>query len=449
MISMNLNRAAELLNCETPVSNPVFTGVSIDSRTISRDELFVAFAGEHVDGHDYLDDASRRGAAGAIVSRDVETDLPVLKCEDTGLALAELSRAWRQQSETTVIGVTGSNGKTTVKEMIACILSPVKPTLVTRGNLNNEIGLPLTLCELDQQHRFAVIEMGAGQPGDIRFLGQLAGHHVALITNAGPAHLERLGSVDQVARVKGEIIETLPGTGTVVLNADDDYIDFWRQLADGRQVIDFGMENVAAVSGTAVNDGDALQLTITHAGQSIDVRLHAEGHHNAMNALSAAACAFAVGLDHEQVRQGLEAFRPVTDRLNHFTTESGATLIKDTYNANPASVAAAIGILAGYPGVRVLVLGDMFELGDEAPAFHFQTGALARRQGIDVLLTLGDLSRHASAGFGENGQHFDDVASLNAALQELLKEQVTCLVKGSRGMRMERIADAMLGKEGV
>lgn len=448
MIAMSLHQAARAIDATLPAENPRFCGVNTDSRTISDGQLFVAIKGERSDGHTYLDQAARQGAGAALVERSMPAPLPQLVCKDSVHALGRLAAHWRQQLQPKLVAITGSNGKTTVKQMLASILSRQGSTLATQGNFNNEIGMPLTLCQLEASHDYAVIEMGAGQAGDIRYLANLAQPDVAVITNAGPAHLERLGTVDHVARVKGELIEALPADGVVVLNIDDARQDVWRELAAQRRIVEVSLNHSAMVCGQteAVEAGQRLRLVIE--SRSIELTLPVAGRHNALNALCAAGAATALQVPLEVIASGLAGFVPAAGRLHRCSLPQGGLLIEDSYNANPASVAAAIEVLSGTQAAhRILVLGDMFELGENAARLHRKVGQAARDAGIDALMTLGSLSAEASDAFGARGAHHDSPEQLIHALKPELGEGVVCLIKGSRGMRMEQISEQLMTPE--
>ncbi|HDP89523.1 MAG TPA: UDP-N-acetylmuramoyl-tripeptide--D-alanyl-D-alanine ligase [Thioalkalivibrio sp.] len=423
----------ELIGADAPID-----GVSTDTRSIRADELFVALRGQRFDAHDFVPDLE--AAAAVMVEHLCDTVLPQVLVEDTRLALGRLARAWRARLSLTVVGLTGSNGKTTVKEMLAAILRECGTVLATRGNLNNDIGLPLTVLALRAEHDFAVIEMGANHAGEIAYLTAIAQPHVALITNAGRAHLEGFGSVEGVAQAKGEIFQGLPADGIAVINADDVYADYWRGLNADRRVLTFGAEQPADFSG-ALDASGRMHLD-TPAG-AVDLDFALSGRHNLLNALCAAAAASAAGASLSAIRQGLAAMRAVAGRLQVRPGHRGATLIDDSYNANPGSLRAAIDVLAARSGQRYLVLGDMGELGGDAAELHAEAGAYARAAGIDRLYALGPMSAAAVEAFGQEGRHFEDWKALARAVDAELAGDVTVLVKGSRAMRMERVVAAL------
>ena len=438
---MALAEAAAIVGARArPVGR--FSGVTTDSRSLRAGELFVALEGPRFDGHDYLDAAAAAGAAAALVRR-AHPALPCIEVADPLAALAQLAAAWRARFDIPLVAVTGSSGKTTVKELLAAALAGLGPVLATRGNRNNHIGVPLTLLELRDAHRAAVIEMGMNHAGEIAHLADLARPTVGVIGNAGAAHLEGLGSVAAVARAKGELIEHLPPNAVAVLNADDANLPLWRDLAGARRVVSFGLDRPADVSAdyALAADGSAIELH-TPAGD-VSTRLPLLGRHNVMNALAACAAALAVGGRLADIATGLASVRPVPGRLYALPGKGGARLIDDSYNANPLSVHAAIAVLSGLPGERALVLGDMGELGAEGARLHAQCGAAARAAGIEHLITLGPLSAHAAAAFGAGAVACTGLERAIDAAGALLRPDLTVLVKGSRSAGMERVVRAL------
>ncbi len=438
---MSLAILADVLKSPLVGRDAVFTGVCHDTRNLQPGDLYVAIKGEHFDGHSFLAEAIAAGAAGALLARDMETPLPYVRVPNTRLALGNLAAFWRNQfRDIPVIAVTGSNGKTTVKEMIGAILGETGPGCVTRGNLNNDIGVPLTLARLRAEHRYAVIEMGMNHLGEIEYLSRLTHPTIALITNAGEAHLAGVGTVEDIARAKGEIFIGLSRDGTAVLNADDAYFALWRTLTGLKRSITFGLDKPADVSAQyrLTDTGSAIHLKTTTHGE-IDMRVPLLGRHNVMNTLAATGAAIAAGASLEQVRTGLEKLKAVSGRLEVKPGISGARVIDDTYNANPASLAAGIQVLREFGGERVLVMGDMAELGATAADIHHRVGELANRLGIQRLFAIGELSRVAVAGFGKGARHFESPEALIEALLDCMHADMTVLVKGSRVMRMERV----------
>lgn len=429
-------------------ADAAFDGVTTDSRQVSIGNLFVALRGERFDAHDFLSDVAAKGAAAVVVERVPDgLTVPALVVPDTRIALGEIGAYWRRQFTLPVIGVTGSNGKTTVKEMIASILGAAfgaDNTLATRGNLNNDIGVPLTVFRLNAAYKAAVIELGMNHPGEIAAITAIAQPTVGLVNNAQREHQEFMESVEAVARENGGVILGLPADGVAVFPADDTYTSLWRAYAGQRKTLTFGLLQDADVTCTFVVNDFGSDLSITAGGKHFQVKLSAAGVHNVRNALAATACALAIGVSQDAIVRGLEAFAPVNGRLQRKTAKSGALVIDDTYNANPDSVRAAIDVLSHAAAPRVLVLGDMGEVGDEGPQFHVEIGAYARDQGIEHLLTLGDLARHASSTFGAKAQHFDDIDSINRAAEALVSADTTALVKGSRFMKMERVVQHLV-----
>jgi UDP-N-acetylmuramoyl-tripeptide--D-alanyl-D-alanine ligase len=440
---MNLSTAAKVLDASLHGPDAVFTSVESDSRTLHPGALFVALTGPRFDGHDYVSAAASAGAAGALLSRDVDEAIPYLRVDDTRAGLARLAAHWRRRFAIPVVGVTGSSGKTTVKEMIGAALARSGDGVVTRGNLNNEIGVPLTLLRLRESHRFAVIEMGMNHPGEIDRLSAMAVPTVAVITNAGPAHLEGLGSVEAVARAKGEILAGLAPDGVACLNADDPFLPLWQDMAGPRRVVTFGLSPEADVRAAyeCGFDGSDLRL-VTPAGDT-RMRLALPGRHNVSNALAAAAAAIAARASVDDIRAALEAMVPVDGRLRPRTGLRGARILDDSYNANPASVLAGLEVLRTFDGETIAVLGDMAELGRGAEVGHREVGRAARRLGVDTVLAVGANAGAVTGGFGEGARAFPDIDALLDDLRPRLHEGVAVLVKGSRSSRMERVVEAV------
>jgi UDP-N-acetylmuramoyl-tripeptide--D-alanyl-D-alanine ligase len=428
-----------------------FLAVGTDSRAVIPGMLFVALKGERFDGHDYVREVLARGAAGAMVERawaEANPGLPLIPVNDTRLALGQLAAAWRGRFAIPLLGITGSNGKTTVKEMCAAILRAQfggarESVLATEGNFNNDIGLPLTLLKLRPTHRAAVIEMGMNHAGEIDYLTRLAAPTVALVNNAQRAHLEGLGTVQDVALAKGEIFVGLAPDGVAVFNADDPQAGIWRELSRDRRQVSFGLDHEADVRGTFIPHGLGGELRLDTPDGHFTVALAVPGRHNARNACAAAAAALAAGATPDAVKQGLEIFTGVKGRLQRRVGRHGALVVDDSYNANPDSMRAAIDVLASVPGKRIFVMGDMGEAGSAAAQFHDEIGGYAKSHGIDRLFCLGEMSVAAAANFGEGGQHFTRIEDLLKALAGELDAQTTVLVKGSRFMKMERVVAAL------
>ena len=441
----------------------VFTGVSTDSRNLAAGELFVALRGVRYDGHDYVEMALKTGAVAVMVDaawagnhEELARDLPLVIVADTRRALGELAASWRGRFSLPLIGVTGSNGKTTVKEMCAAILreqarrdgfDPDSSILATVGNLNNDIGMPLMLLRLRSHHRAAVIEMGMNHSGEIDYLSNIARPTVALVNNAQRAHLAGLGGLPAIARAKGEIFAGLADGGVAVINVDDPSSDVWRELAGAHRVVGFGLSESSASHAevTARYTPRALgcDLELRTPAGTAKLALKVAGRHNAMNALAATAATLAVGVSLDAVAGALSAYAGAKGRLQMRPALAGACLIDDSYNANPDSVCAAIDVLAALPTKKILVLGDMGEVGEAAAQIHDEIGGYAKSMGIDRLLALGDHAATAAHNFGPGGTHFRNVESLLEALTPLIDSTTTVLVKGSRFMKMERVADAI------
>ncbi|MEA3118900.1 MAG: UDP-N-acetylmuramoyl-tripeptide--D-alanyl-D-alanine ligase [Paraburkholderia sp.] len=482
MTMLTLAEAAGLIPGATACGDAAatFARICTDSRMAGPGDLFVALKGERFDAHDFLPDVAKRGVS-AVLAAHVPPgwNLPALIVADTRAALGALASGWRRRFAIPLVAVTGSNGKTTVKEMIASIFAAAcgaNARLATLGNLNNEIGLPITLLRLNAAHKLAVVELGINHPGETDTLAKLAKPTIALVNNAQREHQEFMETVEAVALEHASVIHALGPDGVAVFPADDPYAGIWRVAATGNRIIDFALLPEAALAATAgaaqqevaavVGEFARNRLRVnTHAGE-FEATLQVLGAHNARNALAATAAALAAGVSLDAIRRGLEAFSPVKGRLQAKRAEigslAGATVIDDSYNANPDSMRAAIDVLAAQPTPRVLVMGDMGEVGDHGPAFHGEIGAYARERGIDALYGLGDATRDACAAFVAAPQaaaaamtvagaaavaqahHFDDVVALiDALLQAQFGASATVLVKGSRFMRMERVVDAL------
>ena len=430
-----------------------FNGISTDSRSAAPGTLFIALRGEKFDAHHYMGGLAERGVSAVVVERlPKNVDLPALIVPDTRIALAAIARYWRRQFTLPVIGVTGSNGKTTVKEMLASILQVAAGAdqfLATRGNFNNDIGVPLTVLRLHAACRAAVIELGMNHPGEIAQLAKIAHPTVGLVNNAQREHQEFMASVEAVAIENGAVIQSLPLNGTAVFPADDPFTSLWRGYAKEsgrRKIITFGLTDEADVSCTWKTSGFGSEMQVRARTVTFDVTIMAAGQHNVRNALAAIACALALGIKTEKIARGLAAFQPVNGRLQRKQAINGADVIDDTYNANPDSVRAAIDVLARADGTKVLVLGDMGEVGNDGRKYHEEVGAYACGRGIARLLTMGELAQFSGSAFGAHATHFSDIASLLHALDNLLTPDTTVLVKGSRFMQMERVVQHLTGQ---
>ena len=454
---------AQAISARLEGGNTWFDGVSIDSRVVRPGELFVAIKGERFDGHEFVAQAFSRGAAAAIVAADHAAGLAasaaggrsLLAVDDPLQSLASLAAFWRRRFTLPVVAIVGSNGKTTVKEMTAAILRAANGTdrvLATAGNLNNHIGLPLMVLRLRPMHLVAVFEIGMNHVGETAQLGEIAQPTIAVLNNAQREHQEFMKSVADVAAEHATILGTLQPRGIAVINADDDYAPFWNEVvarrnAEGASITvrDFGLRAPATVIGRVRSQSWGSLVDVAAPEGSVSVDLKLPGRHNVVNALGAIAAATAAGASLDAVAQGLAEFRPIAGRLQAKTGRNGATLIDDSYNANPDSVRAAIAVLVHATGSKWMVLGDMGEVGEQGAAFHREIGECARAGGVDRLLTLGDLTPHAVSAFGPGGEHFASSEDLIAAIESDLRPDVTVLVKGSRFMRMERIVAALGG----
>lgn len=449
MITMSLTEASKILNIPSIEANVDFTGISTDTRTINKGNLFFAIKGDTFDGHDFIQDAVSKGAAAIVVSKPMHSNCPQLLVKDTILALGQMTSTWRNQFNIPMIGVTGSNGKTTLKNMIGSICKAnchnnQDEVLLTQGNLNNNIGLPLNLARLNKNHRYAVLEMGMNHFGEIAYLTELTKPTIAVINNAGEAHLEGLENVAGVARAKGEIFLGLAKNGIAVLNREDAFFDYWTSLVKDRTLISFGLDAKADVTAKIKKSG--LTEIITPKG-SFTLQLPLLGKHNVRNALAATAVAIAANINLDAIKTGLQNVKPAPGRMQKYQLPNQLTVIDDTYNANPLSLQAAINTLSALTGNKILVLGDMKELGLDAKNLHFIAGQKAHASGIDYLFTFGDLSAAASESFGAKAQHFIEKEALLKALQNYLLPGTTILVKGSRSMRMEQVIAKLLPKE--
>ncbi len=447
---MSLAEAAAATEGRLSGADARFSGVSTDSRSIERDELFVAIRGEHFDGHGFIDVASARGASGAIVDKAFKepSPLPAIVVDDTRKALGRLGGYWRMRFAPVVIAIAGANGKTTTKEMIASILrahAGDESVLATKGNLNTDIGVPMTVLRLGDPHRYCVVELGMNHPGEIEWLAGIAQPTIAIVTNAQREHMEFMRSVEASAEENSNVLRALPPSGIAVVNADDACYPVFIGAAGQRHVVEFGLDRKATVTGTYTLEALQSEIVLKTPAGEARATLAIPGLHNVRNALAAAACAHAVGIPADAIGAGLAAFRPYAGRLEVKTTAAGATLIDDSYNANPDSVRAAIDVLAVCPGPTALVLGDMGEVGAQGPQFHAEVGRYAKEKGINVLLAFGSSSRESAVAFGEGAKHFEDWTEIPSSL----KNTKTMLVKGSRFMRMERVVAALTGEKAV
>ncbi len=445
MITFSLNDIRKILDLPSETANPAFHGISIDSRTIAKNNLFIAIKGEQFDGHDFIKEAEKKGAVAIVVNRKSDTTLPQIIVKDTINALGKITTAWRNQFNLPLIGVTGSCGKTTLKNMIASILraacaNDAAKVIATEGNFNNNIGLPLNLARLTAEHRYGVIEMGMNAFGEISYLTNLVKPAVAVLNNAAPAHLKGVQSLEGVARAKGEIFEGLSSTGIAILNRDDAFFDFWKKLVGSKKIFTFGLENSADVTAEIFSSNFLLK---TPKG-NIEINLPLPGKHNVMNALAATAATLALNIDLAAIKSGLENVKAAPGRMRIHMLENGMRLIDDTYNANPFSTTAAINTLKSFSGRRILVLGEMRELGDNEIEMHTQIGSVAKNANIDFLFTCGKLTENTAKAFGKNAYHFFDQEKLIATLKDYLQPNTTMLIKGSRATQMEKVVAALI-----
>lgn len=446
---MMLSEIATALNASLIGADVNVNSVGTDSRVIANEQLFVAIKGEHFDGNTFASEAIKLGAAAALVSDSKVAASPAVLVNDTRLALGELAHHWRQKFDLPVIAITGSNGKTTVKEMLAAILNAAKGNvLATKGNLNNDIGMPLTLLNLRAEHTYAVIEMGMNHLNEIRYLSNIACPQVAVINNAGTAHIGELGSREAIAEAKGEIFEGLAKDGIAVINADDAFCDYWHSLNQNRKVLTFGLDKKADVSASYQVFATYTQIALKTLEGVVTFNIGALGKHNVSNALAASAVGVALGVANRDIAQGLSQFNGVQGRLRLHTGYQQAVVIDDTYNANPDSMKAAIDVLVAQQSKTtqklLFVMGDMAELGEEATSMHGQIGQYAKQKAVSNLFSFGNFSQLASKEFGAGGQHFDSLEALVSVVKTVMQADTCVLVKGSRSMKMERVVHAII-----
>ncbi len=437
--TVRLAEVAEFIPAKHRGTNVPFQFVSTDTRTIQPGDLFVALVGDHFDGHSYIDLAVEKGACAVVVSKPVETTVPFLLVSDTTKALGRLALFNREKFNKDVVAVTGSSGKTTVKGMMATLLRQQNEVLVTRGNFNNHIGAPITLLRLNQNYDYAMLELGASSEGEIAYIANITKPTVAIITNAMPAHLQGFGDLETIVRTKGEIIDALPDNGTAILNADSEYFEQWLTRADKLSVVSFGLSDKADVraSNIELDVIGCCKFTLHIDEAAAEVHLPVMGKHNVSNALACAAACTALKMPIQLIVSGLQAFEGVEGRLLEKKGLADSVVIDDSYNANPASVRAAIDVLSSRSGHKIFVLGDMGELGVETQMAHAEVGLYANAGNIDELFTLGEFSRGAADSFGENAHWFASHDSLVKFLKRKLKKNVTVLVKGSRSAKMD------------
>lgn len=414
------------------------TGFSTDTRTVVSGDVYFCLRGENFDGHEFVQDAVSKGAKAVVCEKDLITDVPRLLVSDTRNAFGRFAMLWRQQFAKPVVGVTGSNGKTTVKQLLASIFAQAGKVHCTRANDNNEIGVPQTLLGLSEQHDYAVVEMGASDKGEIEWLGELVRPTVSLITNASAAHLEGFGTAQSVAEEKAWIYKSLSANGTAIINADDQFADYWKSVSGKSKVITFG--KTGEVFAERATDGS---IEVHHGGETVQCNYQLAGQHNVQNAAAAAACAIAAGVSLEDIKTGLALAVPVAGRLNFLDLTNGITAIDDTYNANPASTRAAIDVLGEFKGGRYMALGDLLELGVDEVCEHGDIGEYAKANNVDRLFAYGNLSRHAVEKFGSGARWFQSQDDLIDSLLREVSDNCAVLVKGSRSMKMERVTSAL------
>jgi len=450
MTWLRLSDIRSVVEGEWVGADAMFERVSIDTRTLQKGDLYCALVGRRFDGHDFVEQAAQRGATALCVQRRVAVALPQWIVPDTRLALGRLAAWWRTRWGKPIVGITGSNGKTTCKEMIAAILAEAGATWWTQGNLNNDIGVPLTLLGLRDAHRHAVIEMGANHPGEIAYTANLTQPDVAVITNIGPAHIAGFGDTDGVAREKSALFSALTTNGVAVINSDDRYFSFLRDATAGRRVLTFGLTADAEVHVETIGDthiaetGFVTPFTVNALGQRHPMMLALAGRHNIANALAAIAAGLALDIDLATMARGLGKMRPVTGRLQLWRTRQGAWLIDDSYNANPASLHAALDVLRHCPGEHWVALGAFGELGPDSVAIHADLGDALRRAGVTRLWATGEDARWTAERFGKGGTYYQEQSALIDALSAALTGNETLLIKGSRAQQMERVAGALV-----
>ncbi|MDB6096969.1 MAG: UDP-N-acetylmuramoylalanyl-D-glutamyl-2,6-diaminopimelate--D-alanyl-D-alanyl ligase [Francisellaceae bacterium] len=445
MAQLMFSEIAEYLGANLIGKDAPFTGMAVDTRNLKPQELFVALKGQKFDGHYFIKEAEKKGAGGFIVSSYIKTNKPVIQVVNTKIALGKIAQLYRSRFTIPIVAITGSSGKTTFKEMLSSILRKVGPVLATAGNLNNEIGLPLTLSQLKPQHKFAVIEMGARQLNDIHYLMNITNPTHSVITNVGSAHIEIFGNIENIAQTKGEIYQYLDKKGTAFINNDESFAPFWKSLLQGQSLITFGIKNESDMTIHSIQmNARGSDFTLVDAQGSQTIHLKAPGEHNVVNALGAATIARKLGVDYLTIKNGLENFETIEGRLQFKEGIYQALIIDDTYNANPDSMRAGLRVLAKNKVYKIFVMGDMLELGMDAVSQHAEIGAFAKDQGIDQLLAYGQLSLYAVESFGENGLHFEDKRSLLEHLKAQLDNNTCVLVKGSRGMKMEDVVNELV-----
>jgi UDP-N-acetylmuramoyl-tripeptide--D-alanyl-D-alanine ligase len=451
---MQLNEINTIVGGELLGANVPINKISIDTRTLQSGDLYIAIKGENFDGNDFVAQAEAAGAAAVLLGEEIKTVVPKLVVKDTRTALADLARAARQKSALPVCGITGSNGKTTVKEMIATILAVNTEVLSTQGNFNNDIGVPLTLLRLEQKHQYVVVEMGANHPGEIRYTGRIAKPDVAVITNVGEAHIEGFGDIAGVAKAKSELIQSLGENGIAILNADDDFFEFWQNISGNRKVISFGLSENADISASDINsrieDKQFItEFTLRTTDDAVAMRTSLAGKHNVVNALAAAAACIAMGVSLKQIQQGLAKVKPVAGRLEPLLGGKGNIIINDSYNANPSSLKVALDVLKLCAGESWVVLGAFAELGKASNKIHAELGGLIKSSNVVRLLAVGSDAESTANTFGKGALFFQTQSALIETLLNEITGKETLLVKGSRAQQMEKVTEALLAEGGM
>jgi len=449
MIDLRLHEICSLVRGEMYGEDKVISSVSIDTRALTKGALYVAIKGEQFDGHDFIQQAEAAGAGALLLNERIDSALPQVVVADTRLALAELAGAVRDKAQVKVCGVTGSNGKTTVKEMISAILAMQSPVLSTLGNFNNDIGVPLSLLRLEKSHEFAVIEMGANHADEIAYTSRYAKPDVVVITNVAAVHIEGFGCIDGVASAKAEIIESLSEEGVAILNADDDYFNLWRAIAGQRECLSFGLNDIADVraeniSNTLQNEQFISTFNLVFNEQKTSIKLALAGEHNIKNALAASAACIALGVDVAQIKQGLEQLNSVKGRMQLQATKKGYRVVNDSYNANPASLQVALEAIHANATKFWVALGEFGELGAESSEIHKEMGLQIKRAGVTRLFATGKLTKHTVDSFGDGASYYAQQGELIAAIQKEIECDVVLLVKGSRSQKMDVVVNSLI-----
>lgn len=446
--SMSLDEVSKILSARRLGDDVLVTGLSTDTRNIKGGELFLALKGPHFDGHHFIKQAQENGAVACLLQEQSDSDIAQVVTKDTHQALGLLAKAWRQKFSLPVFAVTGSNGKTTVKEMIASIVAQKESVMATEGNLNNDIGVPLTLFRLNDSYAAAVVEMGANHAGEIEYLTDITQPDIAIVNNVGAAHLEGFGSLENTAKAKSEIFKGLAKDGTAIINADDDFYTLFKKITAGYNVLSFGLSDNADISCQWQANTTGSSLSVTTPKGKCEIKLKLLGSHNVMNALAAIAATVAADISLAQIVKGLESLQPVNGRLQMKQGINNSLVIDDTYNANPTSLQAALKVLQNFSGKHLLALGDMGELGRDSEALHLDAGVYAKESGVDSLYSFGKLAAITAKEFGNKGYCYDKHEDMVDALKKELTADVTLLVKGSRGTHMENVVNALTQVQG-